>query len=72
MSDLRDLARTCTAIVKWQVTSGKLTGIVDPDQEEMRMACWMIVYAISEAWAQRDLTQDAERIFAKLPVEASA
>jgi hypothetical protein len=67
MSDLRDLARTCISVVRWQVLHGKLAGTVDPEQEAMRMGCWMIVYAISATWAQHDLIQDAERIFAKLP-----
>jgi len=69
LAELRRIAKTCLRICKWQVTSGKVShqgAGSSPEQEEMRVACWISIRAIATGWNQHDLPQDAEMMFAKL------
>lgn len=69
LAELRRVAKTCLRICKWQVNSGKVDrqGVgISPEQEEMRVACWITIRAIATGWNQHDLPQDAEMMFAKL------
>jgi hypothetical protein len=69
MADIRNIAKTCLLIVKWQVLSGKIGPDgqgVTKEQEEMRNSCWIIHRAIAIGWAQKDLPIDAENFLAKL------
>lgn len=78
VSDLRELAKICMNVVRWQVYAGKLvppkeksgvaTANVPQEQEEMRMSCWMIHQAVASGWGQTDLIMDAETIFKELPL----
>ncbi|GHJ86939.1 hypothetical protein NliqN6_3341 [Naganishia liquefaciens] len=68
-SDLRQLAKTCIKLVIWQVATGRIAAngtAVDEAQDEMRRSAWMIHRAIAGGWAQRDLVQDAEDMFAQI------
>lgn len=69
MSDLRNLAKTCVKLVIWQVATGRVgpdgQGI-DSGQDEMKVNAWMIHRAICGGWAQKDLLEDAENMFAQL------
>jgi hypothetical protein len=69
LSELRRIAKTCLRICKWQATSGNIdqqgTGST-PEQEEMRVACWISIRAVATGWNQHDLPRDAEMMFAKL------
>lgn len=69
ISDLRQLAKTCVKLVIWQVATGRIGAdgrAVDDAQDEMRRSAWMVHRAIAGGWAQKDLLQDAEDMFAQI------
>ncbi len=71
LNTLRELAKVCRKVVKWQVQSGlwdEDESLRGQGQEEMRKDCWLIHEAVVAGWAQKDLGFDAEAIFAKLMV----
>lgn len=71
IADLRNIAKTCLRIVKWQVISGHIGPDgkgVTREHEEMRSSCWIIHRAIGVGWGQKDLSTDAEAFFARLRV----
>lgn len=74
MSLLRNLARACIGLLKermWKKTFLAQAGVAEQEQGEIHEAvpdvhvvsersCWMVIAAIVDVWAQKDLWQDAE------------
>ncbi|CED84448.1 hypothetical protein [Phaffia rhodozyma] len=73
ISDLRSLARACLAVIERQLelyttdqegsNTVRLRQQSRQEDEDERMACWMIWELVVEVWKQRDLRQEEEALF---------